>query len=702
MGVRAKDMSSLMLLVIPSNVDTVLVIDRSETEITLQWKNVNNRNDYRYELRYLNEEISAITPSPDNSIVEQNVKNLSPGTEYSFMLYTVFENVMSSGYNFSNVTIPSNVDSVLVIDRSETEITLQWKKVNNRNDYTYELRNRNGEISSITQSQDNSTVEQNVKNLSPGTEYSFMLHTVFENVMSSGYNFSNVTMPSNVRNVIVLHKNDTDLTFQWDVVSNIDNNTYIYILEYGNGLVNYINHTAEENKVTHHISSLIPGTNYSFTLYTEFADLRSTGYTFFQKMTLNCASFNWTVTNSTIEAKVNGCTHVTAKSSTGSIKNGLVQGNKVNLQDMDPGEIYTVSLFYELESDRLPQCSHQLRLFPNSVSNLRCEYYSGGYGLVVIWDRLHGVVDVVQVGVNKKNFNQSQNLEPEQKDLSSVGIEQSTAAARLPENKDKNRFSNVLAYDTSRVHLITKNESDSDYINANYMPGYGNAKRQYIASQGPLPSTVSDFWRMVWEQKSQGIVMVTNCTESGRVKCEQYWPLDYTPCLYGNLLVTVKSEDKYPSWTLREFNVKNKTTSETRTVKHFHFTAWPDHGVPTGTEELIQFRGLVRQHIEKAFSAGPTVVHCSAGVGRTGTLIALDVLLQQLDKKKEVGIAAFVQQMRLNRPLMVQTESQYVFLHQCIMDTLQPKVMPDSEPLYENSEMIYVNAMAIREFEKGK
>uniref|UniRef100_A0A673LY75 Protein tyrosine phosphatase receptor type H n=1 Tax=Sinocyclocheilus rhinocerous TaxID=307959 RepID=A0A673LY75_9TELE len=258
-----------------------------------------------------------------------------------------------------------------------------------------------------------------------------------------------------------------------------------------------------------------------------------------------------------------------------------------------------------------------------------------------------------------------------------------------PENKDKNRFSNVLACEENVPGGLT-----FVYCLCAYQ-GYANASRQYIAAQGPLPSTVNDFWRMVWEKRSQVIVMVTNCTESGRVKCEQYWPLDYTPCLYGHLLVSVKSEDKFPSWTLREFNVKN-----TRTVRHFHFTAWPDHGVPTGTEELIQFRGRIRQHVESSFSAGPTIVHCSAGVGRTGTLIALDVLLQQLDKEKAVGISAFVQQMRLSRPLMVQTESQYVFLHQCIMDTLQPKVVPKSEPLYENSDMIYVNAIALREYEK--
>ncbi|XDV47148.1 hypothetical protein PO909_016852 [Leuciscus waleckii] len=469
----------------------------------------------------------------------------------------------------------------------------------------------------------------------------------------------------------------------------------------------------------------------------------------------------------------------------------------VNLQELYPGERYNVSLWFDLDQKRLLQCSHLLRLIPNSVLRLRCEHFSGGYGLAVIWDRPYGVVDVVQVEVGGQRFNLSssdassrqevnslqaaqwynvtatsfsgamksktesldcqtdpagviagvlvffllviiicaavylwfrygsakrnrpipvdkfpehfQNMScdenrgfsEEYEDLSSVGIEQSSAAAILLENKDKNRFSNVLPYDSSRVHLTVNDEDDSDYINASYMPGYGNVSKQYIAAQGPLPSTVNDFWRMVWEKRSQAIVMVTNCTESGRVKCEQYWPLDNSSCLYGNLIVTVKSEDKAQSWTLRELNVKNKSTSETRTVKHFHFTAWPDHGVPFGTEELIKFRGRVRQHMENSYSAGPTVVHCSAGVGRTGTLIALDVLLQQLDREKAVGIAALVQQMRLCRPLMVQTESQYVFLHQCIMDSLKPKVVFQSEPLYENTDMIYVNAIALRKYENG-
>ncbi|XP_056105800.1 receptor-type tyrosine-protein phosphatase H-like isoform X2 [Rhinichthys klamathensis goyatoka] len=879
----------------PSNVGSVSVVNRKETFITLQWEKVDKRNDYTYELINWNKDEPPELISPTDTLVEHNVTSLAPGTEYSFTLYTVFEDVKSSGYNFSNVTVPSNVGSVSVFDRKETYIILQWDKVDKRNDYTYELINWNKVEPPIHISPTDPLVEHNVTSLAPGTEYSFTLYTVFEDVKSSGYNFSNVTVPSNIANTpTVVDFNDTDVIFQWTT----SNKAYNYSLERSNTSREYIYNIGEGIKVTCHINGLIPATNYSFTLYTEFFDVRSTGFTFshttslsrvteviftrsqtqlnitWNKLnknniydyilsesdgnekryygssegnefthiyssltpgtvysftlytevngqrngstiksitTINCVSFKWDVTNSSIDAQVIGSTHVKAKSRTSNATILPVVDNRVNLQELYPGDNYTVSLWYYLDSEKLLQCSHLLTLVPNSVVRLRCDHFSGGYGLAVIWDPPYGVVDVVQVDVDKQRFiltsNASQrqevkslqaaqwykvtatsfsgamksqtesrncqtnpagviagvlvffllviiicaavflwlrygsakrnnskplveskvtkkNYKPipvdtfpehfrnmscdenrgfseEYEDLSSVGIEQSSAAADLPENKDKNRFSNVLPYDSSRVHLTVNDEEDSDYINASYMPGYGNASKQYIAAQGPLPSTVNDFWRMVWEKRSQAIVMVTNCTESGRVKCEQYWPLDYSPCLYGNLVVTVKSEDKAQSWTLRELNIKNKSTSETRTVKHFHFTAWPDHGVPFGTEELIKFRGRVRQHIGNSYSAGPTVVHCSAGVGRTGTLIALDVLLQQLDREKTVGIAAFVQQMRLCRPLMVQTESQYVFLHQCIMDSLKTKVVAQSEPLYENTDTIYVNSIALKQYENG-
>uniref|UniRef100_A0A673AXJ9 protein-tyrosine-phosphatase n=1 Tax=Sphaeramia orbicularis TaxID=375764 RepID=A0A673AXJ9_9TELE len=223
--------------------------------------------------------------------------------------------------------------------------------------------------------------------------------------------------------------------------------------------------------------------------------------------------------------------------------------------------------------------------------------------------------------------------------------------------------------------------------------GY-NSNREYIATQGPLPSTVNDFWKMIWEQRVKGIVMVTNCTEGGKTKCEQYWPADKQPIFHGQLTITLSSEQQETNWTLREFKLKH--SSEERTVKHFHFTAWPDHGVPQGTEVLVQFRGLVRSHIRAEAAGTPTVVHCSAGVGRTGTIIALDVLLQQLEKEKAVDINGFVYKMRLSRSHMVQTESQYIFLHQCIMDILQTNDT-SNENIYENADMIYANATALRE-----
>ncbi|KAM6951350.1 receptor-type tyrosine-protein phosphatase H [Aplochiton taeniatus] len=293
---------------------------------------------------------------------------------------------------------------------------------------------------------------------------------------------------------------------------------------------------------------------------------------------------------------------------------------------------------------------------------------------------------------------QNRGFSKEYEDFIAVGREQTHEAA--DHSKAKNRFTNVLPYDWCRVKLTPLNtDGNSDYINASYIPGY-SSNREYIASQGPLPSTVNDFWQMIWEQRVKCVVMVTNCTEGGRTKCECYWPLGYTPCEYEDLLVTVKSEQKDLDWILREFGVKNRETLEERTVKHFHFTAWPDHGVPDGTEALIQFRGLLGEHRESEGTGSPIVVHCSAGVGRTGTIIALDVVLQQLERERAVGIPAFVHKMRLSRPLMVQTESQYVFLHQCIMDILEPKQKIE-ENLYENTDLIYANADALREFKSA-
>ncbi|KAG7324352.1 hypothetical protein KOW79_012368 [Hemibagrus wyckioides] len=267
-------------------------------------------------------------------------------------------------------------------------------------------------------------------------------------------------------------------------------------------------------------------------------------------------------------------------------------------------------------------------------------------------------------------------------DLKAVGTAQTKNSALAMENKGKNRYNNVLPYDSSRVKLSIHGSPFDDYINANYISGY-NSKKEYIAAQGPLPATVNEFWRMIWEKNCHTIVMLTKCYEQGRVKCEKYWPPEAK--LYSNILVTTTSDIELEDWTIREFTIKNVKTAETRNVRQFHFTAWPDHGVPETTEVLINFRHLVREHMDSFSRNAPAVVHCSAGVGRTGTFIALDHLIFQIERDSMVDIYGIIYDMRMHRPLMVQTEDQYVFLNQCASDIIKSRMGTNVDLIYQNA-----------------
>ncbi|NXP21897.1 PTPRJ phosphatase, partial [Scytalopus superciliaris] len=278
----------------------------------------------------------------------------------------------------------------------------------------------------------------------------------------------------------------------------------------------------------------------------------------------------------------------------------------------------------------------------------------------------------------------------EYEELKSVGVHQPKFAAELPENRGKNRYNNVLPYDISRVKLSNESSGTGDYINANYMPGY-NSRKAFIAAQGPLPNTVEDFWQMIWEKNIYSIVMLTKCVEQARTKCEQYWP-DKQSKTYGDIMVTIASEIVLPEWTIREFTVEKSDTPESHTVCQFHFTSWPDHGVPETTDLLINFRHLVYQYNRRNLIDSPTLVHCSAGVGRTGTFIAIDRLIQQMEMENTVDVYGVVYDLRMHRPLMVQTEDQYVFLNQCVMDIIRSQKTKKNDLIYQN-----VTAMEIYE-----
>ncbi|XP_028829939.1 receptor-type tyrosine-protein phosphatase delta isoform X23 [Denticeps clupeoides] len=239
--------------------------------------------------------------------------------------------------------------------------------------------------------------------------------------------------------------------------------------------------------------------------------------------------------------------------------------------------------------------------------------------------------------------------------------------SNLEVNKPKNRYANVIAYDHYRVLLSAIDGiPGSDYINGNYIDGY-RKQNAYIATQGPLPETFGDFWRMIWEQRSSNIVMMTKLEERSRVKCDQYWPTRGTET-YGLIQVTLVDTVELATYCVRTFSLYKNGSSEKREVRQFQFTAWPDHGVPEHPTPFLSF--LRRVKACNPPDAGPMIVHCSAGVGRTGCFIVIDAMLERIKHEKTVDIYGHVTLMRAQRNYMVQTEDQYVFIHDALLEAV--------------------------------
>lgn len=207
----------------------------------------------------------------------------------------------------------------------------------------------------------------------------------------------------------------------------------------------------------------------------------------------------------------------------------------------------------------------------------------------------------------------------------------------------------------------------SDYINASYIDGY-KEKNKFIAAQGPKQETVNDFWRMVWEQRSATIVMLTNLKERKEEKCYQYWP-DQGCWTYGNIRVCVEDCVVLVDYTIRKFCIHPQlpdSCKAPRLVSQLHFTSWPDFGVPFTPIGMLKF--LKKVKTLNPSHAGPIVVHCSAGVGRTGTFIVIDAMMDMIHSEQKVDVFEFVSRIRNQRPQMVQTDVQYTFIYQALLE----------------------------------
>lgn len=255
-------------------------------------------------------------------------------------------------------------------------------------------------------------------------------------------------------------------------------------------------------------------------------------------------------------------------------------------------------------------------------------------------------------------------------DIRNQAIEHSYKIAKLPVNRNLNRYRDVSPYDHSRVKL---ENSDNDYINASLVT-VKEADRAYILSQGPLRNTCGHFWLMVWEQRSKAVIMLNRVIEKGSEKCAQYWPT-YDELRQSfidtGFAVQLLSEEDQSHYKIRVLKLENTKTGESREIYHFHYTTWPDFGVPESPASFLNFLFKVRESGSLGPEHGPSVVHCSAGIGRSGTFALVDTCLVLMERSRSsslVDIQKVLLGMREYRMGLIQTPDQLRFSYMSIIE----------------------------------
>ncbi|XP_054566052.1 receptor-type tyrosine-protein phosphatase H [Eptesicus fuscus] len=720
----------------PNPVGDLAVESRTTSSLSLRWAPPHGPDrNYTYWVQWTGGGGETGTRSTADTRV--TVDGLKPGSAYELAVWVENRNISGSRTPLRAATVPHAVTSLRIGGRTTSSITLSWTAPQGPDQppYTYWVSwTLEGGAAAGPQSTPDTRIT--VSALEAGSLYTFTVWAERNGVNSNRKTLLVATAPNEVTALQTKTQTNSSIALQWEAPADPRAQLYVYCVQWAGGgdpqreadpKGHKVDQIARTNETWYVVEALEPGTPYNFSVWAERSNVGGSP----QSLQASTAPDPVTITSCTSISGGYGLT-LTWTCPPGGYEAFELQvggqqgswdrascGRGVSVWDLQPAQSYAATVRTLWDGLRAPAASVTCHtesagviagaivgvlLFLTLVGLLifflrrkrrRQRRKEGRKDFVFTFPRDIPAADFADhVRKNEKDSNcgfaeEYQRLVPE-------GHGQSQTVASAPENSAKNRYRNVLPYDWSRVALRSLGGAPgSDYINASFMPGLWSP-REFIATQGPLPQTVGDFWRLVWEQQSHTLVMLTNCVELGRVKCEHYWPLDAQPCTHGHLQVTLEGEKVMQNWTVRDLKLRHTQEQKTLSVRQFHYVAWPDHGVPHSPDPLLAFWKVLREWLDNTPGGGPPIVHCSAGVGRTGTLIALDVLLRQLECEGVVGPFSFVKKMRESRPLMVQTEAQYVFLHQCLLRFLQQSAPPPAQKngaIYEN--LLFENDAAV-------
>ncbi|XP_016341759.1 receptor-type tyrosine-protein phosphatase eta-like [Sinocyclocheilus anshuiensis] len=632
------------------------------------------------------------------------ITGLTAGVNYTFCITAVATDNSTEGNNFciSQYTKPDGIRNLGVSEITTSSVVLTWDEPTG-NTYFFKLQWADDKTSGNSTTTNTSYL---ITGLTTGVNYTFSITAVAADESTEGETFciSHYTKPEMVRNLRVTEITTSSLSLTWDEpAGNID----FFRIQWTEKRTH-----ATATNTSYHINDLTAGVNYTFCITAVAADKSTEGETFcishytkpemvrnlrVTEITTSSLSLTWDEPAGNRDffriQWTEKRTHATATNTSYHI-NDLTAGvnytfcvTAVAADKSTEGETVCISLY-----TKSPESNTWLIV--GVVLAVVCFLF---IIILILFFYSRSNTDM-RIEDYEEHFKQkhADGFAEEYEKLKTVGMAQSKNAALAIENKEKNRDSNVLPYDASRVKLSICGSPFDDYINASYVPGY-KSREEFIAAQCPLPTTVDEFWRMIWEKNVYTIVMLNKCNKQGLVmKCEKYWPSGTNN--YHNISVTTTSETELESWIIRDFGIKNVKTEETCKICQFHFTAWPDHGIPAATEVLVDFRCLVRKHMDQYSRHSPAVVHCSSGVA-TGVFIAIDHLIFQIEKDSMVDVYGIVTDMKMHRPLMVQTEEQYSYLQQCAYDIIRSRTGTNMDFIYQNAAapQIYENTEYLKQ-----